>query len=417
MGSEQINLRKAVLSEEERNILILIAQHPGDNHLTNEEISQRLGIPINRVKALIHKASLKMGAGNRDEVVYKAMTLGLIKLNEVLSLEELPEMLCSVDPSVLRVIADLIRKDQLQTPLPENLKNINKYLNRKKASILTNRERDVLILAGRGFNNQEIADELCLSSSAIRTFLNRAFTKLGARKRADAVQAAMKKGEISVGEMMSPEEFIHFIAPTGAETIEKVAQMLEKNLEQEAASNENYRSSQTWPDPAQNRCADQLMKLTDEQWYLIKPLIPEEQPRANSGKRQTKLNNRSVLDGILWVLRNGAAWQDLPDRYPSPAACQRRFLEWKRTGVLEQILTQLADDLKERGLLDLTELLIVGTYVVSRKRERTREKPGGARAPRTWQWQTALIFLSPYTRHLLRGMKSPLWERLSQLDS
>jgi transposase len=157
------------------------------------------------------------------------------------------------------------------------------------------------------------------------------------------------------------------------------------------------------------------MELTEEQWVILEPLIPVKEPRGD-GKGRPRIGNRDVLNGILWVLRTGAAWQDLPDRYPSPATCHRRFQEWQREGVLEQILTRLADDLKERGKLDLSECFIDGTFVSAKKGGGQWERPSGAKVRRSWQWQTALVFLSPFTWKVLRRMKSPLWKRLSHLD-
>ena len=82
------------------------------------------------------------------------------------------------------------------------------------------------------------------------------------------------------------------------------------------------------------------MKMTDEQWAVLEPLIPKKQLRED-GKGRARADNREVLDGILWVLRTGAAWQDLPDRYPSLATCHRRFQERRKEGVLESILQTL----------------------------------------------------------------------------
>jgi transposase len=157
------------------------------------------------------------------------------------------------------------------------------------------------------------------------------------------------------------------------------------------------------------------MDLKDEQWAILEPLIPEKPLRAD-GKGRPRINNRDVLNGILWVLRTGAAWQDLPDRYPSPATCHRRFQEWQREGVLENILQTLAKDLKERGKLDLSECFIDGFFVAAKKGDGQLERPSGARVRRSWQWQTALVFLSPFTLKVLRRMKSPLWKQLSHLD-
>ncbi len=57
------------------------------------------------------------------------------------------------------------------------------------------------------------------------------------------------------------------------------------------------------------------MELTDAQWAIIKPLIPTPR-RRKDGRGRPWRNPREVLGGILWVLRTGAPWKDLPDRYP-----------------------------------------------------------------------------------------------------
>ncbi|MBI4833819.1 MAG: transposase [Planctomycetes bacterium] len=60
--------------------------------------------------------------------------------------------------------------------------------------------------------------------------------------------------------------------------------------------------------------------LTDKQWVATKPLLPKLKSKGRPCK-----NNREVLEGILWVLRTGARWKDLPDKYPSPSTCWRRL--------------------------------------------------------------------------------------------
>lgn len=216
-----------ILTREEHDVLILGSVHPNSKHLSNSEISQRLGISVTRVKTLTHQACVKLGADNKNEAVLLAMRRGEIHLNELLSLEELAEILSSLDPDVLRKIADLVRHNQTQRTLQEKHEQIIP-IGRRHPGILTNRERDVLILASNGLTNMEIANKLCMSDSAVRTFLNRAFKKLGARKKADAVQAALKQREISVGEISSMDELASYLTPLGAESIEKLAQMLDE---------------------------------------------------------------------------------------------------------------------------------------------------------------------------------------------
>src|SRR5262249_40421498 len=65
--------------------------------------------------------------------------------------------------------------------------------------------------------------------------------------------------------------------------------------------------------------------------------------------------NRSVLNGILWILRTGAPWADLPDRYPSYQTCHRRFQYSVRSGLLRSVLEILAPALHDEGYLDLHE--------------------------------------------------------------
>ena len=61
----------------------------------------------------------------------------------------------------------------------------------------------------------------------------------------------------------------------------------------------------------------------DEQWKKIEPLLPKPR-RSKSGRRPPK-DNRDCFEGILWVLRSGARWKDLPAQYPSPSTCWRRL--------------------------------------------------------------------------------------------
>ena len=154
-------------------------------------------------------------------------------------------------------------------------------------------------------------------------------------------------------------------------------------------------------------------ELTDEQWTLIKPLL-REPPRRADGRGRPWRDAREVLNGILWILRSGARWQDLPERFPPYQTCQRRFQQWVRDGTLRRGLEALATDLRERGGLDLSECFIDGTFVVAKKGAQGWERPSGARVRSSWRWQTALVCLSPSTRRLLRRMKSPWSSILSR---
>ena len=107
-------------------------------------------------------------------------------------------------------------------------------------------------------------------------------------------------------------------------------------------------------------------ELQEEQWALVEPLLPKPPSRAD-GRGRPRCEDRAVLNGILWILRSGARWQDLPARFPSYQTCHRRFQHWVRDGTLVRVLQALADDLQARGGLDLSECFIDGTFIAAKK--------------------------------------------------
>lgn len=71
--------------------------------------------------------------------------------------------------------------------------------------------------------------------------------------------------------------------------------------------------------------------LSDDQWKALNRLIPNPKRRSD-GRGHPWKSRRSVLNGILWVVRTGAAWADLPEAYPSFQTCHRRFQQSVRSG-------------------------------------------------------------------------------------
>src|SRR5439155_10992219 len=145
-------------------------------------------------------------------------------------------------------------------------------------------------------------------------------------------------------------------------------------------------------------------ELTDLQWAILDALIPEP-PRRKDRRGRPWRSRRSVLNGILWVLRTGAPWVDLPERYPSYQTCHRRFQQWVRSGIMRGVLEALAEDLQIRGRLDVSEAFIDGSFAPAKKGERRSVKPNAARELRSWPWQTAMVFRWPYPLKALRLTK------------
>lgn len=137
------------------------------------------------------------------------------------------------------------------------------------------------------------------------------------------------------------------------------------------------------------------MEISDYQWDLLKDLLHEPLKRADKRGRPRQ-NARAVLNGILWILRTGAQWADLPSRYPPYQTCHRYFQQWVRSGTWNKVLWYIAKDLKDRGKIDITECFIDGTFASAKKGGLVLEKLSEAKGPRSWQSQMLLVFLSPY---------------------
>src|SRR3954453_8411092 len=118
--------------------------------------------------------------------------------------------------------------------------------------------------------------------------------------------------------------------------------------------------------------------LTDKQWALIAPHLPQHPPSPKGGR--PRAGDRECLEGILWLLRTGARWQDIPGDLPSGSTCWRRLQEWATEEVLERVQAVLINERDELGKIDVEELLADATFIRAKKGARTSEKPRLARA-------------------------------------
>jgi transposase len=132
----------------------------------------------------------------------------------------------------------------------------------------------------------------------------------------------------------------------------------------------------------------QSRDLTDEQWKSLDPLIPQPIKRRDGRGRPWK-SRRSVMNGILWVLRTGAPWADLPDRYPSFQTCHRRFQQWVRAGVMTKIMTAFANELAASRAIDVREAFIDASFAPAKKGDLRSERQNAERGQRSWQSQIA----------------------------
>jgi hypothetical protein len=144
------------------------------------------------------------------------------------------------------------------------------------------------------------------------------------------------------------------------------------------------------------------MDLTKKQWEVLKPLMPKGAVRKD-GRGRPYRDPEDVLNGIIWVLRTGAPWTDLPSRYPSWSTCYRRFKKWCADGTLKKILEALGNDLVERSGYD-EESSIDGTYIPAKKGGPMLAKVVLAVPQSSWHSQMGLVFQSELISHLVRDM-------------
>jgi transposase len=136
------------------------------------------------------------------------------------------------------------------------------------------------------------------------------------------------------------------------------------------------------------------VRLTDKQWAKIEPLLPRTK-RGRQGGRPW-ISHRAVLDGILWVLKTGARWRDLPEGYPSPSTCWRRLARWEEDGTWLAIWRAFLGQLNERGRLEWGESFIDATFMPAKKGGPQSGKLRGGKAQSAWWWSTARVFLWEY---------------------
>src|SRR5210317_1394329 len=103
------------------------------------------------------------------------------------------------------------------------------------------------------------------------------------------------------------------------------------------------------------------MELKNEQWNRIEPIIVSLTPIKDPRGRKPR-DPREVMNGILWILRTGAPWKDLPQRYPPYQTCHRWFQQWVLGGIFQRIAQELVDDLYECGQIDIREAFIDGCF-------------------------------------------------------
>jgi transposase len=135
------------------------------------------------------------------------------------------------------------------------------------------------------------------------------------------------------------------------------------------------------------------MDLTDAQWELLKKYFPKSELKrpGRLGGRPWRCA-RDVLNGVLWIMRTGSPWKDLPACYPSYQTCHRRLQKWVKSRVFERIIAGLRNQHDKRVGVEKTEAFIDGSYVPAKKKATTLVNVAQEMQQKSWQLQIIEVF-------------------------
>ena len=116
-------------------------------------------------------------------------------------------------------------------------------------------------------------------------------------------------------------------------------------------------------------------ELSNEQWERLQPLLPPQKPYTG----RPAVDHRRILNGILWILRTGAPWRDLPERYGPWRTVASRFYRWQKAGIWERLFAAVQQQGDAAGHLDWAVHFVDGTVVRAHQHAAGAKK--GARTP------------------------------------
>jgi transposase len=142
-------------------------------------------------------------------------------------------------------------------------------------------------------------------------------------------------------------------------------------------------------------------ELTDEQWKLIKPVLPKQ-------RRGGRWNDhRQTLDAMLWVLRCGSPWRDMPERYGSWKTVYSRFRRWTDDGTLDKVLARLRARIDRDGLIDWDTWCVDGSSIRASKAAAGAPKKTGPASPPTMPSDGPEADSGPSCTWFVVGTESP----------
>ncbi len=120
-------------------------------------------------------------------------------------------------------------------------------------------------------------------------------------------------------------------------------------------------------------------ELTDEQWKIVEPFVRVEAARTGRPRRDPRV----MLNAILWILRTGAPWRDLPERFGPWETAYQYFNQWRCDGTYDRILEALQIRLDREGRIDWDLFLIDGTHVRASRSAAGASKKASSTIPKS----------------------------------
>lgn len=108
-----------------------------------------------------------------------------------------------------------------------------------------------------------------------------------------------------------------------------------------------------------------MLRLREDHWERIREHFPEEHI-PDTPPRHKPVPTRAVLEAVLWILNTGAQWHFLPQCYPNYKTVHRRFQQWCPQQIRRQVLTQLANTLRDEKAIDERDSFIDATFAAAK---------------------------------------------------
>lgn len=144
-------------------------------------------------------------------------------------------------------------------------------------------------------------------------------------------------------------------------------------------------------------------ELTDEKWELLKELLP-----PSSAQGRPKRDRRQILNGIFWILRTGAPWRDLPERYGPWKTVYHVFNQWRKDGTWDRMVQALQVRLDREGRIEWDLWCIDGTTIRATRAAAGGGKKGAPENPQTTLWAAQGADSAQNCTWLLTARASPL---------